>query len=145
MTLVSERGFEKEQWQTWGRKASRFDWATFGWVSCIIDTFVPLVYHWTMLSNLSYNQAYVPGPRFGFKTSLAHQAHITLSGSMSSIDKQGSSLGSGPTSPNPNYNRPSGHWPCVKHCLVGDSGRYLQMLKEGLFPMKFAITGSYFF
>ena len=26
---------------------------------------------------------------------------------------------------NPHYNRPSSHWPCVKSCLVGGSGRYL--------------------
>ena len=32
-----------QQKQTWGQKAPGFGWATFGWVSCIIDTFVTLV------------------------------------------------------------------------------------------------------
>ena len=50
-------------------KGPRFGKTTFGWVSCNIDTFVLLVEHWTLLSSLSYNQAYVPGPRFGSKTS----------------------------------------------------------------------------
>ena len=42
------------------------------------------------------------------------------------IVQQGSSLGSSPTFPslNPHYNRPSGHWPGVKSCLVGGSGKY---------------------
>ena len=46
---------------------------------------------------------------------------------MSSTDKQGSSLGSFPTSPPlyPHFNRPSGFWPCVKSCLVGGSDKYL--------------------
>ena len=45
---------------------------------------------------------------------------------MSSTDKQGSSLGSFPTSPPlyPHFNRPSGFWPCVKSCLVGGSDKY---------------------
>ena len=68
-------------------------------VSCITDSFGPHVYLWTLQSSLSYNQAYVPGPKFGSKTSLAHQALIALSGTMSNIDQQGSSLGSYPTSP----------------------------------------------
>ena len=29
-----------QQRQTWGRKALGFSWATFGWASCNIDTFV---------------------------------------------------------------------------------------------------------
>ena len=43
-----------------------------------------------------------------------------------SIVKQGSSFGSCPTFPplNPLYNRPSGHWPCVKSCLVGSRDKY---------------------
>ena len=55
---------------------------------------------------------------------LVHQAHIGLSGSMCNIDQQGSSLGSYPTMPSPSlhFNRPSGHWPCVKPCLVGGIG-----------------------
>ena len=56
-------------WQSWGRKAHDFGWATFRWASCIIVTFVTLVYHWTLLSSLSYNQAYIPWPRFGSKSS----------------------------------------------------------------------------
>ena len=46
---------------------------------------------------------------------------------MSSTDKQGSSLGSFPTSPPlyPHFNRPSGFWPCVKSCLVGGSNKYM--------------------
>ena len=45
---------------------------------------------------------------------------------MSSTDKQGSSLGSFPTSPPlyPHFNRPSGFSPCVKSCLVGGSDKY---------------------
>ena len=31
------------QWQTRCRKATNFGWVTFGWASCNIDTFVPLV------------------------------------------------------------------------------------------------------
>ena len=48
---------------------------------------------------------------------------------MSSTDKQGSSLGSFPTSPPlyPHFNRPSGFWPCVKSCLVGGSDKYSAM------------------
>ena len=48
---------------------------------------------------------------------------------MSSTDKQGSSLGSFPTSPPlyPHFNRPSGFWPCVKSCLVGGSNKYLPL------------------
>ena len=55
---------------------------------------VTLVWYWTLLSSLSYNQASVPGPRFGSISSFAHQAHIALSGLMSSIVQQGSSLDS---------------------------------------------------
>ena len=42
------------------------------------------------------------------------------------IVQLGSSLDSCPTlpSPNPHFNRPSGHWPCVKSCLVGGSDKY---------------------
>ena len=45
---------------------------------------------------------------------------------MTSIVKYGSSLGTFPTfpSPNPHYNRPSGHWPWVKSCLVGGRNKY---------------------
>ena len=32
-----------QQRQTWGRKVPNFGWATFGWVSCNIDTFVTFV------------------------------------------------------------------------------------------------------
>ena len=45
-----------------------------------------------LLSSLSNNQAYLPGPRFGSMASQTHQAHITLSGSMTSKVQQGSSL-----------------------------------------------------
>ena len=99
-----------------------FGWATFGWVSCNIDTFVPLVKHWTLLSSLSYNQAYVQGPRFGFISSFAHQAHIALW-----VDDQQSpaSARARSSSPlNPHYNRSSGHLPCVKSCLVGGKDKY---------------------
>ena len=67
-----------------------FAWATFEWVSCIID---------------SFGQAWL----------------ISLTKwSMSNIDQQGSNLDSYPTfpTPNPHFNRPSGHWPCVKPCLA---------------------------
>ena len=75
---------------------------------------------------LKQNQAHVPGPRFGSMSSKAHQTHIALSGPMTSIVKQGSILSWFPTFPfpNPHYNRPSGHWPCVKSCLVGDRDKY---------------------
>ena len=51
---------------------------------------------------------------------------------MSSTDKQGSSLDSFPLSPPlyPHLNRPSGFWPCVKSCLVGDSDKYRLLLKS---------------
>ena len=65
-----------------------------------------------VLHSLSYNKAYVPEPRFGSKTSSAHQAHIALSGPMTF------------PSPRPHYNRPLGHWPCVKSCLVGVRDRF---------------------
>ena len=40
-TLSGARlGSAKEQWQTWGCKAPSFRWATFGWASCNIDSFV---------------------------------------------------------------------------------------------------------
>ena len=99
LDLGSERVSEKEQWQIWSRKAPCFDWATSG---CIIDSF------WL---------------------AMAHQAHFTQSEPMSYIDQQGSSLGSYPTfpSPYPHFNRPSGHWPWVKTCLVGSIGKYLEV------------------
>ena len=52
---------------------------------------------------------------------------------MSSTEKQGSSLGSFPTSPPlyPHFNWPSGFWPCVKSCLVGGSDKYLVTIAEG--------------
>ena len=45
---------------------------------------------------------------------------------MTSVAKQGLSLGSSPPSPslNSHYNRPLGHWPCVNLCLVRGSGKY---------------------
>ena len=59
---------------------------------------------------------------------LPHEAHIAPSEPMSSIDQQGSSLCSFPTSPHPplypHFNRPSGFGPCVKSCLVGGSDKY---------------------
>ena len=66
-----------------------------------------------------------PGGRTALLTPSAHQAHIALSEPMSNIDQQGSSLGSFPTfpSPYPHFNRPSGNWPCVEPCLVGDIGK----------------------
>ena len=94
------------------------NWATFGWASCMIDTFVPLVLHWTLLSSLSYNQAY--GSLFGSKTSQVHQAHIALSGPMTSIDQQGSTF----SSPNPHFN------PTFRSlilCRVLSSGRQQQI------------------
>ena len=53
---------------------------------------------------------------------------------MSSTDKQGSSLGSFPTSPPlyPHFNWPSGFWPCVKSCLVGGSDKYRHLTNLGL-------------
>ena len=33
----------RNQWEIRGRKAPNFDWTTFGWASCNIDTFVPNV------------------------------------------------------------------------------------------------------
>ena len=38
-----EQVSENEQWQTWSRKAPSFGYATFGWASCIIDSFRPHV------------------------------------------------------------------------------------------------------
>ena len=108
-------------WQTWDQKALGFGWVTFRWASCIIDTFVSFVKHWTLLSSSSYNQASMPRPRFGSMSSLVNQAHIALSGLMTSIVQQGSNLARArPSSPlNPHYNRPSGYWPCVKSSLGG--------------------------
>ena len=100
-TLFQSKAPKRNQWQTWSREAPSFGLATFGWVSCIIDSFGSFIEHWTLLSSLSYNQAYVPGPRFGSKTSLTHHVHIALSWSMSYTDQQGSSLGSFPTYPSP--------------------------------------------
>ena len=74
-------------------KGPSLGWATFGWANCNIDTFVTLVQHWILLSTLSYNQAPVPGPRFGFMSNQVHQAHIALSGPLTSKDQQ--SFGSG--------------------------------------------------
>ena len=56
---------------------------------------------------------------------------------MSSIDQQGSSLGSFPTSSPlyPHFNRPSGFWPCVKSCLVGGSDKYRRALGVSLCPV----------
>ena len=67
-----------------------------------------------------------PDPHFGSWNCLPHQAHIALSELLSCTDKQGSSLGSFPTSPPlyPHFNRTSGFWPCVKSCLVGGSDKY---------------------
>ena len=67
-----------------------------------------------------------PDPHLGSWNCLPHQAHIALSELLSCTDKQGSSLGSFPTSPPlyPHFNRPSGFWPCVKSCLVGGSDKY---------------------
>ena len=42
-----------------------------------------------------------PDPHLGSWNCLPHQAHVALSEPMSSIDQQGSSLGSFPTSPSP--------------------------------------------
>ena len=53
------------------------------------------------MSSLSYNQAYVPGPRFGSKSSYAHQAPIAQNGPMTNIVQQGSSLGTCPTMSKP--------------------------------------------
>ena len=55
---------------------------------------------------------------------------------MSSTDKQGSSLGSFPTSPPlySHFNRPSGFWPCVKSCLVGGSDKYRQIKRRQTTP-----------
>ena len=64
------------QWQTWDRKASDFGLATFGWASCIIDTFR---LHWISLSSWSYNQTSMPGPMLGAMSHWAHGAHIALS------------------------------------------------------------------
>ena len=66
-----------------------------------------------------------PDPHLGSWNCLPHQAHIALSEPMSSIDQQGSSLGSFSTSPflYPHFNRPLGFWLCVKSCLVGDSDK----------------------
>ena len=61
-----------------------------------------------------------PSPHLGSWNYLPHPAHIAPSEPMSSIDQQGSSLGSFPTSPSPL----SAFWPCVKPCLVGDIGKY---------------------
>ena len=80
-------------------KTPSFDRATFEWASCIIDAFFTLVQHWTWVSSLSYNQAYVSGPRFWSISRLANQAHIALSDLMTSKDQQRSSFGSGPTFP----------------------------------------------
>ena len=65
-----------------------------------------------------------PGGRAAFLSPLS--PHIALSEPMSSTGKQGSSLGSFPTSPPlyPHFNRPSGFSPCVKSCLVGGSDKY---------------------
>ena len=64
----------------------------------------------------------MPGPRFGSMSSYANQAHIALSGPMTSIAQRGSSLGSCPTflSPYPHFNRPPDYWPCVEPCLDRD-------------------------
>ena len=47
-------------------------WAPLGVRAATLTPFVPFVQHWTLLSSLSYNQAYMPGRTFGSKTSLAH-------------------------------------------------------------------------
>ena len=80
-----------------------------------------------------------PDPHLGSWNCLAHQANIALSEPMSSIDQQGSSLGSFPTPPPlyPHFNRPSGFWPCIKPCLVGDIGKY-QYRAIGLMSSVFA-------
>ena len=60
-----------------------------------------------MLPVLAPNWHTYPDPHLGSWNCLPHQAHIALSEPMSSTDKQGSSLGSFPTSPPlyPHFNR----------------------------------------
>ena len=57
----------------------------------------------------------MPGLTFGSMSCKAHQAHIALSESMTSIVQQSSSLGSRLSSHSLNlhYNQPSSHWPCI--------------------------------
>ena len=72
-----------------------------------------------------YSTGPCPDPHLGSWNCLAHQAHIALSEPMSYIDQQGRSLGSFPTFPSsyPHFNQPSGYWPCVEPCVVGDIGK----------------------
>ena len=84
-----------------------------------------IVYYWTSWSSLSYNQASVPGLTFESMSSKAHQAHIVLNESMTSIVQQ--SFGSCPTSSslNPYYNPTFGS---LTLCHVLSGGRQRQVL-----------------
>ena len=99
-------GVSHHQLQIRDQKASGFGWATFGWASGIIVTFV---WHWIPWSSLSCNQASVPGlALIESMSSLTHQVHIALSEPVTSIDQEGSSVNSCPISPslNPSIIRP---------------------------------------
>ena len=97
-----------------------------------ITSFVQLQAHVALsqpMTSFVYLQAHIALSKP--MTSFVHlHAHIALSKPMSSIDQQGSCLGSclGSCSTSlsltPTINRPSGHWPCVRSCLVGGRGKY---------------------
>ena len=110
-------------WQTWSRKVSGFGWATFVWASCNIDIVVTLVLHWTLLSNLSYNQAYMPRRWFESTSSLAHHCTKWTDGQHSPAWLE-PLLVPNIHFPKPHYNRPSGLWPCVKSYFVGGRDKY---------------------
>ena len=87
------------------------------------------------MSSLSYNQGILAW------TKIWVQDQLSSSGPHCAkwVDDQHKPAGFEPRlepdlpSPNPHYNRSSGHWPCVGSCLVGGSDKYRQFL-AGLQP-----------
>ena len=87
------------------------------------------VWHETLLSSSSHNLAYVPGPTFGFVKLLGSSGSHCTKWADEQHRPAGfeSRLVSDPPPLYPHFNRPSGFWPCVKPCLVGDIGKYRQL------------------
>ena len=113
-----------------------------GWVSCIIDSFGPHVYHKTLLSSLSRHTCLDPdlGPKPAWLIRLTLHEVGRWATQTSNI---WASAGTRPTPPlNPHFNRPSGHWPCVKPCLVGGRGKYRKKMKRRISTLTLLENGK---
>ena len=108
-------------WHTWGHEVPGFGWVTFRWRAATLTPLSRLYSTGPCCPVLAISRHTCMDPDLGPRP--ARLIRFTLY----KVGRWPAYISSCPTflHLNPHYNRPLGHWPCVKSCLVEGRDKYL--------------------